>query len=92
MLLESPFINGISLKNNSLENEGVNKIISTIGQENSNLISLDLSDTKIDEKAMKIISEKINGNIALQKLNLYLFVILIINLILFSKVYQKIKI
>ena len=70
MLLESPFINGISFRNNSLENEGVNKIISTIGQENSNLISLDLSDTKIDEKAMKIISEKINGNIALQKLNL----------------------
>ena len=42
MLLESPFINGILLKNNSLENDGVNKIISTICNENSNLISLDL--------------------------------------------------
>ena len=70
MLLESPFINGILLKNNSLENDGVNKIISTICNENSNLISLDLSDTKIDEKALKIISEKINNNIVLQNLNL----------------------
>ena len=34
------------------------------------MISLDLSDTKIDEKALKIISEKINNNIVLQELNL----------------------
>ena len=68
MLSESPFINGISLRNNLLYNEGINKIISGIS--NSNLISLDISDTKIDEKTMKIISEKINKNIALQKLTL----------------------
>ena len=68
MLSNSPFINGISLKNNSLENDGVIKIISSITKENINLISLDLSDTKIDEKAMKIISEKINNNTLLQKL------------------------
>ena len=68
MLSNSPFINGISLKNNSLENDGVIKIISSITKENINLISLDLSDTKIDEKAMKIVSEKINNNTLLQKL------------------------
>ena len=68
MLSNSSFINGISLKNNSLENDGVIKIISSITKVNSNLISLDLSDTKIDEKAMKIISEKINNNTLLQKL------------------------
>ena len=68
MLSNSSFINGISLKNNSLENDGVIKITSSITKENINLISLDLSDTKIDEKAMKIISEKINNNTLLQKL------------------------
>ena len=68
MLSNSSFINGISLKNNSLENDGAIKIISSITKENINLISLDLSDTKIDEKAMKIISEKINNNTLLQKL------------------------
>ena len=68
MLSNSSFINGISLKNNSLENDGVIKIISSITKENINLISLDLSDTKIDEKAMKSISEKINNNTLLQKL------------------------
>ena len=68
MISESPFINNISLKNNLLESDGVNRIISALSSENSNLISLDLSDTKIDEKAMKVISEKINKDIVLQKL------------------------
>ena len=68
MLLESPFINGISLRNNLLYNDGVNKIISGISNTNSNLVSLDISDSKIDESAMKIISEKINKDNSLQKL------------------------
>ena len=68
LLSESPFINNISLKNNILERDGLNKIISTLSSEDSNLISLDLSDTKLDDKAMKIISEKINKDITLQKL------------------------
>ena len=68
MLLESPFINGISLRNNLLYNDGVNKIISGINNTNSNLVSLDISDSKIDESAMKIISEKINKDTSLQKL------------------------
>ena len=68
MLLESPFINGISLRNNLLYNDGVNKIISGISNTNSNLVSLDISDSKIDESAMKIISEKINKDTSLQKL------------------------
>jgi len=68
MLSESPFINAISLRNNLLYNDGINKIISSINNENSNLVSLDISDTKIDEKGMKIISEIINKEFVLQKL------------------------
>ena len=68
ILIESPFINCLSLKNNSLDNDGVNKIISLINLENSNLISLNLSNTKIDEKALKIIAEKINTDFSIQKL------------------------
>ena len=68
MLKESPFINGISLRNNLLYNDGVNKIISSISDENSNLVSLDLTDTKIDEKTMRTISEIINKDFVLQKL------------------------
>ena len=70
LLSESPFINNISLKNNILESDGINKIFSALSSQNSNLISLDFSDTKLDEKAMKIISEKINENVTLQKLTL----------------------
>ena len=68
MLNDSPFINGICLRNNFLCNEGVIKIFSSLFSENSRLICLDLSDTKIDEKALKFISEKINKNLILQKL------------------------
>jgi uncharacterized protein (UPF0212 family) len=68
MLSESPFINAISLRNNLLYNDGINKIMSSINNEKSNLVSLDISDTKIDEKGMKIISEIINKEFALQKL------------------------
>lgn len=68
MLSESPFINALSLRNNLLYNDGINKIISSINNENSNLVSLDISDTKIDEKGMKIISEIINKEFVLQKL------------------------
>ena len=68
MLLESPFLNGISLKNNLLYNDGINKILSSINNENSNLVSLDITDTKIDEKGIKIIAEQINKEFVLQKL------------------------
>ena len=68
MLSESPFLNGISLRNNLLYNDGINKIISSLKSQNSNLISLDISDVKIDEKAMNTISENINKDISLQKL------------------------
>ena len=70
MLSESQFINSISLRNNLLDNDGVSKIISSICSTNSNLVSIDLSDTKIDEKAMNTISEAINKDVALQKINL----------------------
>ena len=70
MLSDSPFINGISLKNNTIKNEGVIKIFYSLTSENSKLICLDLSNTKCDEKALKFISEKISKNIILQKLNL----------------------
>ena len=68
MLCDSPFINGISLKNNFLTNEGVIKIFSSLSSENSRLICLDLSNTKCDEKALKFISEKTSKNIILQQL------------------------
>ena len=68
MLSESPFINSLSLRNNILCNDGVIKIISSLKSQTSNLISLDISDTKIDGKAMNIISENINKEFTLQKL------------------------
>ena len=67
ILHDSPFINGICLKNNFLNNEGVTKILSCL-TENSKIICLDLSETKIDEKTLKYISEILNKNIILQKL------------------------
>lgn len=68
MLVESPFINGIILKNNYLNNEGINKIFSSLNTEKSKLICLDLSETKIDDKALKFISEKFNKKLILQEL------------------------
>ena len=68
MLIESPFINGICLKNNFLNNEGVCKIFSALSNENSKIISLDLSDTKMDEKSLSFICEKLNKNYILEKL------------------------
>ena len=68
MLIESPFINGICLKNNFLNNEGAIKIFSSITSEKSRIICLDLSDTRINEKTMKYISETIDKNLILQKL------------------------
>ena len=65
---DSTFINVICLRNNFLCNEGVIKIFASLFSDDSRLICLDLSDTKIDEKALKFISEKINKNIILQKL------------------------
>lgn len=68
ILMESPFINGICLRNNFLNNEGAIKILSYINSENSRLVNLDLTDTRIDEKTLKYISETINKNVILQKL------------------------
>jgi len=68
MLTDSAFINGICLKSNFLNNEGAIKIFSALNTESSKIISLDLSDTKIDEKTLKYISERINKTLALRKL------------------------
>ena len=68
MLIDSPFLNGICLKNNFLNNEGVCKIFSALSNDDSNIISLDLSDTKMDEKSLSFISEKLNKSYILEKL------------------------
>jgi Ran GTPase-activating protein (RanGAP) involved in mRNA processing and transport len=68
MLIESQYVNGICLKNNFLKNEGVIKIFSSVISKNSHIICLDISETKIDEKAMKFISENVKKSVILQKL------------------------
>ena len=68
MLIESQYINGICLRNNFLKNEGVLKIFPSVIAKKSHIICLDISDTKIDEKSMKFISENIKKNAILQKL------------------------
>jgi len=68
MLTDSAFINGICLKNNFLNNEGAIKVFSALSTEYSKIICLDLSDTKIDEKTLKYISERINKTLVLRKL------------------------
>ena len=68
LLIDSPFLIGISLKNNFLNNEGVCKVFSALSDESSKIISLDLSDTKMDEKALSFICEKLNKTYILEKL------------------------
>ena len=66
-IINSPFINGLYLNGNNIETEGVNKLFLNLNCD-SKLISLDLADCKLDDKAFKIISEKINNEIFLEKL------------------------
>jgi hypothetical protein len=68
LLIDSPFMNGICLKNNFLNNEGVCKVFSALSNEDSKIICLDLSETKMDEKSLGFICEKLNKSYMLEKL------------------------
>ena len=63
------FITSINLGYNDLSNQGVYNIFSFINNK-SRLVSLDLSQTSINEKAIEFISEKIDKSIILRILNL----------------------
>ena len=65
----SSFINNINISYNSFYNEGINNIFSYINIK-SKLVSLDLSQTNINEDCIKYISEKIDKNIILSIINL----------------------
>ena len=63
------FITSINLGYNDLSNQGVYNIFSFINNK-SRLVSLDLSQTSINEKAIEFISEKLDKSIILRILNL----------------------
>lgn len=63
------FIKSINLGYNDLSNQGVYNIFSFINNK-SRLVSLDLSQTNINEKAIEFISEKMDKSIILRILNL----------------------
>ena len=63
----NPDLKELILYKNNLGNEGIYKIISSLKINNS-LLSLDISDTKIDEKAIKYISDNIDDECVLEKL------------------------
>ena len=63
------FITSINLGYNDLSNQGVYNIFSFINNK-SRLVSLDLSQTNINEKAIEFISEKMDKSIILRILNL----------------------
>ena len=63
----NPNVIDINISNNNLGNEGIIKIISCI-KINNKLLSLDLSETKINEKSIKYISETIDQECVLEKL------------------------
>ena len=65
----SPFITSINIGYNSFLNEGINNIFSFINIK-SKLVTLDLSETNINEKCIKYICEKIDKSIFLRILNL----------------------
>ena len=66
-IIYSPFINGLYLSGNNIENEGVHKLFSNLNSD-SKLISLDLADCKLGDKALRIISEKLSNEFILEKL------------------------
>ena len=63
------FITSINLGYNDLSNQGVYNIFTFINSK-SRLVSLDLSKTNINEKAIEFISEKMDKSIILRILNL----------------------
>ena len=69
MLSLLSFIKSINLGYNDLSNQGVYNIFSFINNK-SRLVSLDLSQTNINEKAIEFISEKVDKSIILRILNL----------------------
>ena len=69
ILCLSPFITNINIGYNSLYNEGVISLFECLNVK-SNLVSLDLSLTYINEKCIEFIAEKIDKTISLRILNL----------------------
>ena len=65
----SSFITSINLSYNKILNEGVINILSFINNK-SKLVSLDLSETFIDEKSIEFLSDKLDKTIVLRILNL----------------------
>ena len=65
----SSYITSINIGYNSFYSEGINNIFSFINIKNK-LVSLDLSQTNINEKCIKFISEKIDKSIILRIVNL----------------------
>ena len=63
----NPDLTELILSNNDLGNEGIIKIFSSI-KINNTLLSLDISETKIDEKSIKYISENLDEEYVLEKL------------------------
>ena len=61
----NPDITELILSKNNLGNEGIIKIIESI-KINNKLISLDISETKIDEKSIKYISENLDKKCSLE--------------------------
>ena len=68
----SEFITSINIGYNSLYNEGVNNIFECLNKKSikSKLISLDLSQTNINEKCIEFITSKIDKTTPLRILNL----------------------
>jgi hypothetical protein len=65
----SSFISNINIGYNSFFSEGINSIFSFINIKNK-LVSLDVSQTNINEKCIKYISEYLDKNLILRILNL----------------------
>ena len=67
ILSNNPDVTELILSNNNLGNETIFKIVDSI-KINNKLLSLDITQTQIDEKSIKYISEKINIEFPLEKL------------------------
>ena len=67
ILANNTEITNLILSNNDLGNDGIIKVLSSI-KVNNKLLSLDLSETKIDEKVVKYIAEILDEDCVLEKL------------------------
>ena len=67
ILANNTEITNLILSNNDLGNDGVIKVLSSI-KVNNKLLSLDLSETKIDEKVVKYLAEILDEECVLEKL------------------------